>query len=321
MAERSSYNVLPDHLEDEFKKAKKLEWITLAYLASVIVLMVMFMGSSQAMKTALIEDILSTIPAISFLICASFYSRKPNRTFPYGYHRVYNVGAFISSMALTFLGLYMCYDSAHALIGQHHPTMGLITIFNQTLWEGWLMMILLTYSFIPALILGYKKLPLAKKLHNKVLFIDSKAQKADYSTAIAAIAGIALVGFGYWWADSLAALFISFSVAKDGIIRLSVSTKDILDNRPETIESEEEYPVLDDIRQAIKAHDWIKDGKIRFREHGQLFYGEVFVIPNTEDDLLSKMKDLRLEILDQDWKIHDFTISVGHEYPESWGEL
>ena len=59
---------LPDHLKPKFSKAKKLEWITLVYLITVVVVMYLVMGSSQAMKTAWLEDLLSLVPSIAFLI-------------------------------------------------------------------------------------------------------------------------------------------------------------------------------------------------------------------------------------------------------------
>ena len=68
--------------------------------------------------------------------------------------------------------------------------------------------------------LGYKKLPLAKKLHIKNLYTDANAQKADYMTGFAAMVGILGLGMGWWWADASAALFISFSVLKDGYTNL-----------------------------------------------------------------------------------------------------
>ena len=37
---------LPERLQEKLNKAKKLEWVTIIYLATVVVLMYLVMGSS-----------------------------------------------------------------------------------------------------------------------------------------------------------------------------------------------------------------------------------------------------------------------------------
>ena len=66
---------LPPRLQEALKKAKKLEWITIAYLITVVVVMYLVMGSSQAMKTAWLEDALGMLPGIAFLIASGIYDR------------------------------------------------------------------------------------------------------------------------------------------------------------------------------------------------------------------------------------------------------
>ncbi|MDX1472171.1 MAG: cation transporter, partial [Flavobacteriaceae bacterium] len=173
---------LPEELKPKFKKAKKIEWITIGYLLTVIILMYMVMGSSQAMKTAWLEDALSIVPAISFLIAAKIYNKKPSDKYPYGYHRAYSIAFLTGSLALFAMGVFLIYDSSMSLVMSEHPTIGSMKIFGEQVWMGWIMILVLVYSSIPAMIIGRKKLPLAKKLHNKILYTDAQAQKADYMT-------------------------------------------------------------------------------------------------------------------------------------------
>ena len=60
--------------------------------------------------------------------------------------------------------------------------------------------------------LGRAKMKLAQKLHDKVLYADADMNKADWMTAVAAMVGVAGIGIGLWWADSVAALVISASI-------------------------------------------------------------------------------------------------------------
>ena len=69
---------LPPELEPAFKRAKRLEWITVAYLTSATILIYLVLGSSQAMKAAWIEDLLSLIPPLAFLVAARYRHRPPS---------------------------------------------------------------------------------------------------------------------------------------------------------------------------------------------------------------------------------------------------
>ena len=68
MATTFGRNELPRELEGVLRKAIRLEWITLGFLAVAITLIFLVMGSSQAMKAAWIEDLLSLAPQIAFLL-------------------------------------------------------------------------------------------------------------------------------------------------------------------------------------------------------------------------------------------------------------
>ena len=86
MRHRADFDIPPE-LEPVHTRAKRLEWATLFFLSTIVVVMYLGMGGSQAMKAAWIEDMLSFVPAIAFLVSARFKDRRANDEFPYGYHR------------------------------------------------------------------------------------------------------------------------------------------------------------------------------------------------------------------------------------------
>jgi cation diffusion facilitator family transporter len=306
---------LPPRLQESLHKAKKLEWITVFYLLSVIVVMYLTLGSSQAMKSAWLEDVLSLVPSVAFLISTRINSKSPNDEFRYGYHRVFSISFLAGAVALLGMGIFLVYDSSMSLIKAEHPTIGSKMFFGQQVWMGWVMMVALLYSSIPAMILGFKKLPLAEKLHNKVLYTDASAQKADYMTAFAAILGIGLVGLGFWWADSVAALFISFSVLKDGISRVKTAALDLMDRYPKNVKNNSEDELIGEIERNVKSWPWVEDAKVRFREAGQVYFGQIAVIPKGD----IKLKDIEAgyeTVKKIHWKIHDFTIDPVSELPQ-----
>ncbi len=187
-------------------------------------------------------------------------------------------------------------------------TVGTVFIFDRQIWLGWIMILALCYSAFPAMVLGFKKLPLAKRLHNKILYTDADTQKADYQTAFAAIAGIIGIGLGWWWMDSLAALFISAAVIKDGFKNLKNSILDLMDRTPMDVTSTSPDPLVDEIRKRVLEYPWVADAMVRFREQGQVYFGEVYIIVNTTPDQEAPLEKAKEELQNIHWKIHDLTI-------------
>ena len=66
----------PPEVQAKLEHARRLAWWTLGWMTSVVIVMGLAMGSSQAMRTAWIEDMLSLIPAISFLIAGEAFRRS-----------------------------------------------------------------------------------------------------------------------------------------------------------------------------------------------------------------------------------------------------
>ena len=313
---------LPEDKKHKLRKVKKLEWLTLAYLTSVVIVMYLTLGSSQAMKAAWLEDILSMVPAIAFLVAYAFFDKRPpDHKFLYGFHKLFSVAFLIGSFALLGMGLFTFYDSVMALVKAEHPTIPFKNIFGYEIWMGWLMIAALLWSFIPAVLLGRSKLPYAKELHNKILYTDANAQKADWQTAGAAIIGIIGVGFGLWWFDAVAALFISINIMKDGFTRTKGSITDIIEQIPTKIESDDElHPLNFKIYEYFKNLEWVKDVRVRLRENGSVFFGEVFVIPKDMHAPVQNIIALTEKSYDDaqqlDWKVHDLTIQVVKGFTE-----
>jgi cation diffusion facilitator family transporter len=258
---------LPSPLKQDFRNAKNLEWWTLGWMSSVVVVMYLTMGSSQAMKTAFFEDLLGLFPAVTFLLAAQLEPRAPTRKFPFGFLRANSLAFLASAVVLGFLGLYLIYQNAMGLLKGEHPTIGPVTFFGETFWLGWLMIAALAYSIIPPVILGHLKQPIAHRLRDKVLYTDSLMQKADWQTGLAGIGGVLGIGLGLWWADSLAALLISVSILMDGIRSTRTAAAELLDGAPRRLDGKgvsEEAVHLQD--RLVKR--W-PDARIRLRESGR----------------------------------------------------
>ncbi|WP_300972925.1 cation diffusion facilitator family transporter [Sphingomonas sp. LHG3406-1] len=275
---------MPQEIEQDFARAQRLEWFTLVTMSTVLVVMFMAAGSSQAMRTAWFEDLLSLVPALVFLVAAKLERRPPSRAFPYGFHRVQSLAFLISAVALASVGTFLLFESTSTLLKREHVTIPPVTMFGETLWLGWLMIAALVYSVIPPLILGRLKLPVAQRLQDKVLHTDALMQKADWMTGLAGIAGVLGVGFGYWWADAAASIVIAGSIVHDGVNALRSSTAELIDGAPRKLEKDEIAPEAEELRRRLAGR--YPGAQIRLRETGRFINAQVSgVLPEDQVEL------------------------------------
>jgi cation diffusion facilitator family transporter len=266
-------NRLPEPIRDDFARAKRLEWLTLGWMASVVAVMFLTMGQSQAMRSALFEDVLSLVPAVTFLIAARFEPRDPTEKYPFGFVRVNSLAFLVAAVALTSVGGFLMYESAMTLLMGEHPTVAPVVLFGQSIWLGWLMIAALAWSVVVPMILGRKKLPVAERLRDKVLHTDALMQKADWQTGLAGIVGILGIYFGYWWADSGAALFIAFSILRDGLTNMGIAAAELLDGAPRKLDNSDIAPEAERLRGRLEAL-W-PQGDVRLRESGRYIIATV----------------------------------------------
>ena len=169
------------------RRAVHLEWLTIAVLAVTVTLVFAVMGSSQAMKAAGIEDLLSFIPPLAFLMGVRIAGKRPNPRYPYGYHRSIGVAHLVAAVALLSMGAFLVFDSGSGLLKGEHPPIGTIELFGTSVWLGWLMIAVMVVTGVPPVFLGRAKMKLARELHNKVLYADADMNRADWMTSAGSI--------------------------------------------------------------------------------------------------------------------------------------
>lgn len=270
----------PAEIRGDLARARRLEWWTLFWMTSVVLVMWLVMGSSQAMKTALVEDVLSLVPALVFLIAAKLEEKPPTRKFPFGFERVHSLASVIAAVALAAVGAFLLFESTMALVNTEHPTIEPIRLFGRDIWSGWLMCAALVYSVIPPMILGRMKQPVAQRLHDEVLHTDAMMQRADWMTGLAGLAGVLGVGLGYWWADAAAAATISLSILNDGARSLRVATAELVDGAPRELGSSD---IAEDALRLEEALEQRFPGsEVRLRETGRYIRAEVMGVASAE---------------------------------------
>ncbi len=320
MTARFGRTELPASQEAALRRAIRIEWFTLAFLAVAITLVFLVMGSSQAMKAAWIEDLLSLAPPIAFLVAVKIVNKFPTAKYPYGFHRAIGVAHLVAGVALLTMGAFLILDSITGLISAEHPPIGSVVIFSQPVWLGWLMMGVMALTIPLPIYFGRVKMKLAKELHDKVLYADADMNKADWMTAVGSIVGVAGIGLGLWWADAAMALFIAASILWDGIKNLRAAITDLMDTRATTFDDGSPHPVGQKVDAFLRDLPWAGEVGSRVRDQGHVFHVESFIVPTSgQMPSLQQLVDARDGCIDLDWKIQDIVLVPINELPEEVG--
>ncbi len=315
MSTTPSRTALPPRQQETLRRAIRLEWITLAFLAGAVTLVGLVLGNSQAMKAAWIEDLLSLAPPIAFLVAVRIVRRAPRPSWPYGYHRSIGVGHLVAAVALSTMGTFLIIDSGLVLITAEHPTIGTVQLFGQVFWLGWLMIAAMVITGVPPVILGHLKMKLARDLHDKVLYADADMNKADWMTALGSIIGVTGIGLGLWWLDAVAALFIAVTILSDGIKNTKAAVTDLMDARAATFDDARPHPVIDEINDYLRGLDWVAEAGARVRDEGHVFHAEAFVVPRSGRLDLADLEAARTGCVDLDWRLQDVVVVPVDELP------
>lgn len=300
---------LPAEQAEARKRAIRWEWGTIVYTCLTITLVALVVGNSQAMKTAWIEDMLSLIPQISYLIALIYVKKPSTKTFPFGRHRAMSVGHLVAGVALFAVGANLAIESSLGLIRGEKPSIGSVQLFGETVWLGWLMILVMAVVVIGPIVYGRAKLKLAPVLHNKLLYADAAMAKADWHTNAASIIGVLGVGLGFWWLDGAAALFISVGIVIDGARSTRYAVRDLMDERARTYDDEKPHPLIDAVVQAMQRQPWVRDVGVRLRDQGQVFHLEVFFVPRRRrPPTVDTLEQAAHGLAAIDWKLQDVVL-------------
>jgi cation diffusion facilitator family transporter len=306
---RTDGHEMPATLEREHRRAVRLEWVTIVYLISVVTVVYLTLGSSQAMKTVWAEDLLSLIPPAAFLFASRVRRRPPSDRFPYGHHRAISIAFLCASLALLLMGGFLLVDSLLKLLTVEHPSIGTVELFGRKIWLGWLMIPALVWGIVPPVILGRMKLTVARTLHDKVLFADADMNRADWMTGVAGLLGVIGIALGWWWADATAAAVISWSILRDGAGNLRAVVQDLMDRTPMSVDHERVDALPARLETELRSLPWVSDARVRLREEGRVYFGEAEVVPSDQRDLVARLAEASERLRALDWRLHDLVIA------------
>jgi cation diffusion facilitator family transporter len=303
----------PDAQWEARRRARRVAWLSIGLLLSGTVVLFLTVGSSQAMKTAWISDLVTAIPPAALLIAMPWELRPPTTRFPYGYFRSISVAFLVTAAVLTLIGVDLFIESALKLVHGERPAIGTMVLLGHRFWAGWAMIAALAYSMSIGVVLGVLKKPIAEELHDKELEAESKMNRAEWMSEGAAIIGILLVAWGHWWGDALAAALISLDIIFDGWQSLRQVIADLMDESPTQMGKTALEPLPGTVQRAAEALPWVERAAVRLREQGHVLTGEVFVVPRDGDsrtahDLVADAERAGTELCQVDWRLHNLTV-------------
>jgi divalent metal cation (Fe/Co/Zn/Cd) transporter len=304
----------PAEQQEALRKARLLEWITVAYISSAAFLLYLTMGTSQAMRTSWLEDTISLVPPIAFLVCSRLATRKPSTRFPYGIHASVSIGYLTASLALLAMGGFLFIEATIKLASGERTTIGGYTLLGTTVWAGWPMLLALAYTGVPSFFLGRAKLKLAPTIHDKILYADAEMMRADWMVEIATAVGVVATGFGLWWMDAAAAGVVSLDILRDGARNALAAVTDLIDETPKrTVDRNQLEPLPGELARHLERLDWVEKAEVRMREEGHVFFGEIFVVPRPAPQMSAEQLSARIRELAEtakafNWRVHDVTV-------------
>jgi divalent metal cation (Fe/Co/Zn/Cd) transporter len=172
------------------------------------------------------------------------------------------------------------------------------------------MLLALAFTAGPQYLLGRLKMPLAEELNDKVLHADAAMNRADWLAASAAGVGVIGIGFGLWWLDPLAAIFIGVEVVEEGVKHTKGVFAHLMSETPTSIDYSRRLPLPRNVERKAMESDWVQEARVRIREEGRVYFGEVFVVPVDDKVAVDDIDALARDLYELDWRIQDLVVTI-----------
>lgn len=75
------------------------------------------------------------------------------------------------------------------------------------------------------------------------------------------------------------------------------------------------------VENEVRGMSWVKDAKARLREEGHVYFGEILVVPASQQGLLDNIEEAHERIRALDWRLHDVVIAPVKEFHDEVKEI
>lgn len=188
-----------------------IRWCSASVAWSILVGAAALFAGLEADSTALLGFGLESLldGGASAVLVRRFASELNGHEAP---HHLERTAARVIGVLLALIVLYLIGRAAYALAAHHEPA---ATAVGLTLTAA-------SIAVLP--VLARAKLRLARRLKSPALRADGVLSAGGTGLAAATVIGLALsTGLDLWWADSVAALVIAATLARESVVALRAS--------------------------------------------------------------------------------------------------
>lgn len=236
------------------------------------------------------DSIGNGLVSLIVLIGLMLSKKAPNETFNFGYYRVEVLAGLLASIAAIILAIYIVYAAFLNMFNSH-------TVSNTSL-----ALTITTIALISALIFSMIKYYYSKKLNLISVKTDSANSFKDSLSSTAAIVGVILSDFGFYFFDLIAALIIATFIISVCLVIIKESSLILVDacNNPEIKNKIKE--ITKEIPHIIKVLD------IRLRRLGSKIAAEIEIEMDAEITVKKMHEIIKL----YEKKIKETLIGISH---------
>ncbi|RLI88120.1 MAG: cation diffusion facilitator family transporter, partial [Archaeoglobales archaeon] len=124
---------------------------------------------------------------------------------PYGYYKAESLAELGVGLIIIFSTVLIIKEAVEALISQNYPS-----------FEYYAAVVAATSAAGNEVLARYK-IAAGRRTKSSALIAEGKHSRADVFGSLAVLIGFIFIKFGYWWADSIVAILISFLIIQMGI--------------------------------------------------------------------------------------------------------
>ena len=312
--------VNPTEMTSKEKKYYAQKVTILGSIADAILgFLKIFIGSIFHSHALIVDGIHSFTDVLSdiFVVFITRVSHEgPDHKHPYGHEKFETIGSAALGSLLIATGGALIYETIRELIGgEVQPTPGWPTYFAAGL------------SLVVKEGLYHYTHRAGVKLNSKLIMANAWHSRSDAFSSLVVLIGLLFSGFGYTWVDSLAALVVSFIIAKIGWRFVKESLVELAETSVEKeLEGQIQACILEvegvDSSHALRTrrmgHKVLVDVNIEVNSHLTASEGHEitsWVIKNLKDNV-KEVEDVTVHLDVEDDRAENESDPYAHTYEE-----
>jgi len=167
---------------------------------------------SVALVADALHSLVDVLGSVFVWIGLKIAEKPADTEHPYGHYKAESLAELSVGLIIIFTSILILKEAVETLISQNYPSFEYYAAVVAALSAG------------GNEVLARYKISAGRKTKSSALVAEGKHSRADVFGSIAVLLGLFFVEFGYWWADSIIAVLISFLIIQmgAGIVKNSI---------------------------------------------------------------------------------------------------